>query len=252
MGDVLATQDKTDFPVLTQVMTLQTTLTARQRCPELFDTLTGQVNMLQHEFLEFEQECEAKSELCRFFGLWLQMAAIVKNAVVADREGNWNLHVATIEDSMKIFAEFDCMNYLRHGSWYLEQIKVLEFTHPDLYRRFAMGQWVVRDRPGWFCAVGGDMKVEQTIQRVSKGPGGHYVVGATRNASAVAEFELLFHEIWSITNLLNLLTSNQPLKHTECHLQHALSTTRRLTFNPECGETVGFCTREAEPILTPV
>ena len=59
----------------------------------------------------------------------------------------------------------------------------------------SIGQWVVHDRPGWFCAVGGDMKVEQTIQRVSKGPGGHYVVGATRNVSAVAEFELLFHEI---------------------------------------------------------
>jgi len=99
---------------------------------------------------------------------------------------------------MPIFAECDCVNYLRHGSWYLEQIKVLQFTHPELYRRFSL-----------------DMKVEQTIQRVSKGPGGHYVVGATRNASAVAEFELLFHEIRSITNLLNLLTTNHTMNHTE-------------------------------------
>jgi len=29
----------------------------------------------------------------------------------------------------------------------------------------------------------------------SKGPGGHYVVGTTRNDTAVAEFELLFLEI---------------------------------------------------------
>ena len=72
-----------------------------------------------------------------------------------------------------------------------------------------MDQWVVHHRPGWLCAVGGDMKVEQTIHRVSKGHGGHYVVGATRNAGAVAEFELLFHEIGSITNLLNSLTTNQ-------------------------------------------
>jgi len=41
-----------------------------------------------------------------------------------------------------------------------------------------------------------------------------YVVGATRNAGAVAEFELLFHEIGSITNLLNSLTTNQSMKHT--------------------------------------
>lgn len=79
------------------------------------------------------------------------------------------------------------------------------------------------------------MKVEQTIQRVSKGPGGHYFVGATRNASSVAKFELLYHEIGSIVNLLNLLTSSHSLKHTECHLQHALSSSRRLTFNQNVG-----------------
>ena len=113
--------------------------------------------------------------------------------MVSDREGNWDLYVATVEDSMPIFAELDCINYLRYGSWYLEQVKALEFTHPELYRRFSMGQWVVQDRPGWFCAVGSDMKVEQTIQRVSKGPGGHFVVGATRHTGSVAEFELLYH-----------------------------------------------------------
>ena len=69
------------------------------------------------------------------------------------------------------------------------------------------------DRPGWFCSVGGETKVEQTIQRVSKGPGGHYLVGATRNASAVAEFELLFDEIRSTTNLLKFLTPNHLMNH---------------------------------------
>ena len=76
--------------------------------------------------------CEARSELCQFFGVWLQLVAVIKNVVVSDREGNWDLHTATVEDSMPIFAECDCINYLRHGSWYLEQIKVLEFTHPEL------------------------------------------------------------------------------------------------------------------------
>ncbi|KAH3722041.1 hypothetical protein DPMN_064990 [Dreissena polymorpha] len=75
------------------------------------------------------------------------------------------------------------------------------------------------------------MKVEQTIQRVSKGPGGHYVVEETRNVGAVAEFELLFHEIGSIISLLNFLTTNKPMDYTECHLQHSLSATRRHSFN---------------------
>ncbi|KAH3737371.1 hypothetical protein DPMN_043954 [Dreissena polymorpha] len=74
------------------------------------------------------------------------------------------------------------------------------------------------------------MKVEQTIQRVSKSPG-HYVVGETCNAGAVAQFELLFHEIGSITSLLNHLTTNKPMDHTECHLQHSPNATRRHSLN---------------------
>ena len=153
---------------------------------------------------------------------------------------------------MPILAECDCVNYLRYGSWYLEQIKVLEFTHPELYRRFSMGQWVVQDRPGWFCAVGGDMKVEQTIQRVSNCSGGHYVVGATRNVTSVAEFELLFHEIGSITSLLNYLTSNHPMKHTECHLRHALNTPRRVTFNNNVSKLLDFVKERQNPYAVTV
>ncbi len=80
-----------------------------------------------------------------------------------------------------------------------------------------------------------------------EGPGGHYVVGATRNVGAVAEFELLFHEIGSITNLLNLLTTNHPMDHTECHLQHALSTTRRLTFNQNVAKLLDFVLERHNP-----
>ena len=36
------------------------------------------------------------------------------------------------------------------------------------------------------------MKKEQSLQCVSKGPGGHYVVGLSGNTAAVKEFELLF------------------------------------------------------------
>ena len=195
---------------------------------------------LLQDFQAFLRQCEAKSEGCKFFGVWLQMVAVIKNAVASDREGNWSLYVATIRDSLPIFAELDCINYLRYGSWYLEKIAALEDTHPELYRRFSIGQWVVQDRPGWFCAVGCDMKVEQTIQRVSKGPGGHFVVGVTRNACNVAEFELLFHEIGSITHLLDHVTTTNLMEHTECHLQHALSSTRKATFNDNVQKLLNF------------
>lgn len=108
-------KDKVAYPVLAQVEALNTTLAANQRCPEQFEALIGQVEKLNQDFLEFEKECETKSELCQFFGVWLELVAIIKNAVISEREGNWSLHVATVEDSMPIFAECDCINYLRNG-----------------------------------------------------------------------------------------------------------------------------------------
>ena len=131
-----------------------------------------------------------------------------KNAVVSDREGHWDLHVATVEDSMPIFQEFDCINYLRHGSLYLEQIKVLEVKNPELFRRFSsLRQWVVQTRKGYHCAVAGDMKVEQTHNRVTKGPGSCFVVGENRKTASVSEYNLLYHEIGNITCLLDLVTN---------------------------------------------
>ena len=84
------------------------------------------------------------------------------------------------------------------------------------------------------------MKVEQTIQRVSKGPGGHFVVGVTRNAGYVAEFELLFHEIGSITHLLDHVSTTNLMEHTEFHLQHSLSSTRKATFNDNVQKLLNF------------
>ena len=50
------------------------------------------------------------------------------------------------------------------------------------------------------------MKIEQGLQCVSKGPGGHYVVGQSGKAAAVAEFELLFPKGGKIARLLSDLT----------------------------------------------
>ena len=92
-------KNKEAYPVLAQLQLLQTSLTERQRCPEQFDSLIGEVEGLHQDFLEFEfKECEDKSELCQFFGVWLQLVAAIKHAVGSEREGNWNLLAATVED----------------------------------------------------------------------------------------------------------------------------------------------------------
>ena len=77
------------------------------------------------------------------------------------------------------------------------------------------------------------MKLEQTINRSEKGPGGHVIVGSSGDASIVAEFELLFHKITGITNLFtNSLTNQGIMKHLEAtNVHHELGGRKSIIFD---------------------
>ena len=75
------------------------------------------------------------------------------------------------------------------------------------------------------------MKIEQGLQCVSKGPGGHYVVGQSGNAAAEAEFELLFPEVGKIARLLSDLIAGSSSRHLESNIQSCFNQTRRNIFN---------------------
>ena len=93
-------KDTAAYSVLAQLQVLQITLN---------DNQIRQVEELHQDFGEFEK-CEAKAELCLLSGVWLQLVADIKSAVVSEREGPWNQLAATVEDSMPIFAECDCIS----------------------------------------------------------------------------------------------------------------------------------------------
>lgn len=98
--------------------------------------------------------------------------------------------VAVAEDSILIFAQFSGINYWKHGSWYLERINVRKMSSADLWK-------------GWFSGIGGNMKLEQTIQKVSIEPVGLFVARETHKQRSVAYFQVFFHEIVAVTICLS-------------------------------------------------
>ena len=48
--------------------------------------------------------------MCKYLRIHLHIVVLMKNMVASDREGNWDLHVATVYDSMPVFKEFDCLH----------------------------------------------------------------------------------------------------------------------------------------------
>ena len=79
-----------------------------------------------------------------------------------DREGHWNLYLHTVQCILPFFALFDCVNYLRCCSLYLEDMLRLPETAPRIYQAFLQGQFVVKRTPGKFKAVAADQSLEQT------------------------------------------------------------------------------------------
>ena len=130
--------------------------------------------------------------------------------------------------------------------------EVMEHNHPDLYRMFAMGQWVVQESSGaLFTAAAGDMKMEQTHQRTSKGPAGHYIVGCTRIVNLVTKFNILFHEIESIrNNLLNVLSKSEVMKHSEIYVHHTLHGSKGMRFHKCVTKLLDFVIGHGNPYET--
>ena len=84
------------------------------------------------------------------------------------------------------------------------------------------------------------MKVEQSIQCVSKSPGRHYCVGQTGNAAAVAEFELLYHDVGSIASLSSVITADGTSRHLESKLQSCFNKTCRNISNENACKMLDF------------
>ena len=73
-------------------------------------------------------------------------------------------------------------------------MRKLAHEHPEVYKHFQEGKFVVKTNAENFKAVAADMKLEQSIQRSKKDPGG--IIGQTNHQAYATEWELACHEVW--------------------------------------------------------
>ena len=93
---------------------------------------------------------------------------VVRDLLRADREGLWGLHLDAVQRALYLFTAYDSTNYLRWCSLYLEDMRRLPETAPSVYENFARGNFSIKEKPGRFTAVGGDQKLEQSINLSTK------------------------------------------------------------------------------------
>ena len=251
-GAFWLSNDHTSFPFVQSAVELKDVLLTKNRLQSVpkFEQVSAGATTLHQQFNTFVQECQEKSELCHYLMNFQKIVAVIKQLIVADRDGNWPLHVGTVKASLGILREFDAINYLRYASWYFERIQVIEVTYPTLYHRFCKGSFVVKDRAGTiFAGVAGNLKLEQSQNKFSTGPGGHVIVGSSGDAAVVAEFGLLFHEILAISNLLQLLTNARLMDHLETSIHHELVGRKGLIFDQNVARLLDYVKARENPFI---
>ena len=101
-------------------------------------------------------------------------------------------------------------------------MQVLQLTHPSLYVRFVQGFFIVRDcQHTHFSLVARNSKLEQSVNKFLKVQGGYVCVSTYGDVSAVAEFELPFHEMLKIANHFNHIIGNKYIWHIETSIKHS-------------------------------
>jgi len=113
---------------------------------------------------------------------------------------SWELHLEAMQCAVYEFAAWDSTNCLLWGSVYLEDAKNLSITAPSVFRNFSEGHsFSIKDKPGRFSAVGGDQKLEQTINLSSKCSNG--VISHAKQKQYIGEWDIIYHEVMSVKNL---------------------------------------------------
>lgn len=137
---------------------------------------------------EFEKELERIEGLNSPCKLWVQycrMAFIVKDFLYAEKSGDLQLHLDTIERMLPFFHTTGHFPYAKSAHVYLKDMKTLEkHMSESEYKIFTTeGYWTIRGSDKFFSGIFTDQTIEQTFMRLLKFEGGLFRRGVTESVA---------------------------------------------------------------------
>lgn len=108
--------------------------------------------------------------------LWLQymeMIDLVRAFIRSERTGNWDLHLDVLTSMMSYMAASGHNMYAKSLNIYLQKMRQLRQTNPQVYQRFHDdGLHVVRRSDEYWAGLSPDLVIEQVLMRGMKSTGG--------------------------------------------------------------------------------
>lgn len=134
-------------------------------------------------FEEKLSQIENRSSTAKLWINYFKMVSIFKEFIVAERMGDWNSYLNTIEVMIPFFHAAGNFPYAKSVQLYLQDMKGLEkIMDSEEYEKFTQnGYFTVRRTDKFFSGVHSDQIIEQTLMKSMSVESGPFKRGATDN-----------------------------------------------------------------------
>ena len=154
--------------------------------------------------------------LSSFWVSYLDMVEVVLSMVRATREGNWQLHLASVRSMVPWCFAYDNANFARYMSSYITDMSHLPDEHPEVQAHFESGGFSAQlGHENTFGKIPVDQTIEETANKDTQTSGGtkgfNLKAGAVMRYYINAEYRTMFlKQLKDMTGI-----SSTPARHTE-------------------------------------
>ena len=137
------------------------------------ETVCEDMDKIQKLMEVFRSTGKETSHLFYFWDTYIEMVQLLLQFIRAERDGCWELHLATVSRMAPCFYAMDRTNYSRWLPVYLLDMHQLPQKFPEVYEEFLKGNHAVSRSTQPYSRVWTDMTLEQSINLDSKKRGGN-------------------------------------------------------------------------------
>ena len=131
-------------------------------------------------------------EMAKFLLNYMKQVESLLHLIRASRQGDWELHLASVEEQVKYYFAHDLYKYARLIPVYLAQMQSLKTSDPMTWDALKAGNFMVTKSGIPFTNLFVDQTLEQLIRELKVAGG---ITGITQNEEALSRFFLIAPEL---------------------------------------------------------
>ena len=164
----------TDIPNFQSIEDLHKRVIEQQFDTECVEKVTnsGVISSIRNQLESLKDRLKAQSRTCKLWLQYMDYVETIKLFIFAERTANWEMHLHATSRMLNLFAATGHRNYAKCARLYLQEMKQLPHTHPEIHASFLRGEHVVRRSSHSFAGIWTDLGIEQLYMRAAKTSGG--------------------------------------------------------------------------------